>query len=86
MKGRIKNMLTEKEKYVVLKILADGKPHGLQELCSAIQRKVFIRDISQATFVRWVFGKDDFMFQVDGALHQQSIIHKIKDYENKGSF
>lgn len=75
-------MLTKKEKYVVLKILADGKPHGLQELCSAIQRQVGVRDVSQATFVRWVFGKDDFMFQVDGALHQQSIISKVKAYEN----
>ena len=33
-------MLTKKEKYIILKILADGKPHGLQELCSAIQREI----------------------------------------------
>lgn len=77
-------MLTEKEKYAILKILADGKPHGLRELCSAIQRKVYASDINQATFVRWVFGEDDFVFQVDGILHQQEIINKVKEYENKG--
>lgn len=76
-------MLTEKEKYVILKILADGKSHGLQELCSAIQREVSAIEIGQATFIRWMFGKDDFMFKV-GGLHQQEIINKVKAYESKG--
>lgn len=77
-------MLTEKEKYTILKILADGKPHGLRELCSAIQREVYASEIEQATFIRWMFGKDDFIFKVDGALHQQAIMSKVKAYENQG--
>ena len=77
-------MLTEKEKYVILKILADGKPHGLRELCAAIGRKVYASDIAQAIFVRWVFGESDLMFQTDGKLHQEEIIKRVKRYEDKG--
>lgn len=77
-------MLTKKEKYVILKILADGKPHGLQELCAAIGRKVYASDIAQAIFVRWVFGENDLMLQTDGKLHQEEIINRIKRYEDEG--
>lgn len=62
-------MLTEKEKYVILKILADGKSHGLRELCAAIGRKVYASDIAQAIFVRWVFGENDLMLKADGKVH-----------------
>ena len=76
-------MLTEKEKYVILKILADGKSHGLRELCAAIGRKVYASDITQAIFVRWVFGENDLMLKADGKLHQEEIINKVKRYEDK---
>ena len=77
-------MLTKKEKYAILKILADGKSHGLRELCAAIGRKVYASDIAQAIFVRWVFGENDLMLQTDGKLHQEVIINRIKRYEDEG--
>ena len=77
-------MLTEKEKYTILKILADGKSHGLRELCAAIGRKVYASDITQAIFVRWVFGENDLMLKADGKRHQEEIINRVKRYEDKG--
>lgn len=77
-------MLTKKEKYVILKILADGKSHGLRELCAAIGRKIYASDIAQTIFVRWVFGENDLMLQTDGKLHQEEIINRIKRYEDEG--